>query len=320
MGNNKRYFWFKLYDDFFASKRIKKLRKLAGGDTFTIIYLKMQLKALKTDGYLYFDGYMGNFYEELALDLDEEPENVNITIQYLLSVGLLEVSEDGKQYYLSYLNNCIGSETASAQRVRDFRQRQKEQQKALQCNTDVTKALHCNTAVTDVLHDCSAEKEKEKEKEKEYKKQDNISGINMPDCSTELNDVVKSTTKQFQEITTIWNSLTAYGLTPIRGINKDSLRAKQLRARLREYGKDSFAEIVEQIKASDFLQGRTGTRPWQVTFDWVIKPANYAKVLEGTYKNSDRQQAQGKAKNFIDIPSSYAGIDMAEFESQMIDN
>ena len=53
MGQNKRYFWFKLFDDFFQSKRIKKLRNLAGGDTYTIIYLKMQLKALKTDGYFY---------------------------------------------------------------------------------------------------------------------------------------------------------------------------------------------------------------------------------------------------------------------------
>lgn len=318
MGNNKRYFWFKLYDDFFASKRIKKLRKLAGGDTFTIIYLKMQLKALKTDGYLYFDGYMGNFYEELALDLDEEPENVNITIQYLLSVGLLEVSEDGKRYYLSYLENCIGSETASAQRVRDFRQRKKEQQKALQCNTDVTKTLHCNTDVTEVKRVGSAEKEKEIDIE--YKRIDAQFDTDVSDCSTELNGVNKNTTNQFQEITKLWNSLAELGITPIKSINNNTMRAKFVRARLREYGKDSFTEIVEQIRASDFLQGRAGTRPWNITFDWVIKPANYAKVLEGTYRNSERQQAQPRAQNFVKIPSTYAGIDMAEFEQQMCDN
>jgi hypothetical protein len=37
---DKRYYWLKLQDGFFDSKRIKKLRKLAGGDTYTIIYLK----------------------------------------------------------------------------------------------------------------------------------------------------------------------------------------------------------------------------------------------------------------------------------------
>ena len=148
----KRYFWLKLYDDFFTSKRIKKLRSIAGGDTYTIIYLKMQLKALKTDGYLYFDGVMQDFAEELALDIDEKPEDVQITINYLLSVGLIECNETGEEFYLTYMDNVIGSETASAQRVRDFRQRQKEA-KALQCNTDVTQMKRL----------CNAEKEIEKE-------------------------------------------------------------------------------------------------------------------------------------------------------------
>jgi len=121
----KRYFWLKLYDDFFTSKRIKKLRSIAGGDTYTIIYLKMQLKALKTDGYLYFDGVMSDFAEELALDLDESAEDVKITINYLMSVNLLETN-DGEEYKLPFLDNCIGSENASAQRVREHRAKQKE--------------------------------------------------------------------------------------------------------------------------------------------------------------------------------------------------
>ena len=39
---NKKFFWLKLKEDFFRDKRIKKLRKIAGGDTYTIIYLKLQ--------------------------------------------------------------------------------------------------------------------------------------------------------------------------------------------------------------------------------------------------------------------------------------
>ena len=110
----------------------------------------MQLKALKTDGYLYFDGVMEDFAKELALDIDEEPDNVKLTINYLLSVGLLETS-DGEQYKLPYLDKCIGSENASAQRVRDHRAKQK--------------ALHCNADVTEVKRIGNAEKEIEKEKD-----------------------------------------------------------------------------------------------------------------------------------------------------------
>lgn len=154
----KRYFWLKLYDDFFTSKRIKRLRSIAGGDTYTIIYLKMQLKALKTDGYLYFDGIMGDFSEELALDLDENPDDVKMTIQFLLQVGLMECSESGEEYYLTYMSNVIGSENASAQRVRDYRQRQK----ALQCNKGVTEAKRlCNA---DIEIDKDIEKDKNNNK------------------------------------------------------------------------------------------------------------------------------------------------------------
>lgn len=160
MGENRKYFWLKLYNDFFTSKRIKKLRSLAGGDTYTIIYLKMQLKALKDDGYLYFDGVMEDFAEELALDIDESSDDVRITVQYLLRVGLMESSEDGKEYFLTYVPKCLGSEGASAQRMRELRARQKEQ-KVSQSDNTVTPTL---PPVTN--SDVDIEKDIEKEIEK----------------------------------------------------------------------------------------------------------------------------------------------------------
>lgn len=151
----KRYYWLKLQDDFFTSKRIKKLRKIAGGDTYTIIYLKMQLLAMKNNGMLEYTGLESTFAEELALDLDEEPENVSVTINFLLSCGLLETN-DNVEYFVPYAVANTGSETSSAKRVREFRTR-----KALQCNTDVTP----------VKQNCNGEKEKEIETETEI---DNI--------------------------------------------------------------------------------------------------------------------------------------------------
>lgn len=94
MAEGKRYYWLKLKDDFFSSKRIKKLRKLAGGDTYTIIYLKMQLLAMKKDGILEYTGLEKTFAEELALDLDEEADDVQVTLTYLMSCGLAETSDN----------------------------------------------------------------------------------------------------------------------------------------------------------------------------------------------------------------------------------
>lgn len=156
----KRYYWLKLQDDFFKSKRIKKLRKIAGGDTYTIIYLKMQLLAMKNNGVLEFTGLENTFAEELALDLDEEPENVAVTVNYLLSCGLLETDNE-TQYFVPYAVENTGCEGAAAKRMREMRAR-----KASQCYTDVTP----------VLQERYGEKEIEKEIEIELEKDIDAAG------------------------------------------------------------------------------------------------------------------------------------------------
>ena len=121
--NGKRYYWLKLREDFFESKRIKKLRKL--GETCLIIYLKMQLKALKTDGVIEFANVEDDFVSEMALDLDEPEECVAKTLNFLLNQGLCECF-DGVTYSFPYVAYNTGSETASAQRSREYRERQRE--------------------------------------------------------------------------------------------------------------------------------------------------------------------------------------------------
>ena len=128
----KRYYWLKLPEGFFRQKPIKKLRKIAGGDTYTIIYLKMLLIAMKNDGKLYFEGVEDDFYEELALDLDEDSENVKVTVLFLIRQGLMELVDE-TEYRLTECDKMVGSESASAERVRKHRE-----QKALQCNSNVT--------------------------------------------------------------------------------------------------------------------------------------------------------------------------------------
>lgn len=151
MAEPKRYFWLKLHKDFFQRKEIKRLRKIAGGDTYTIIYLKMLLRSIMSDGKLYFDGLEDDFASELALDLDEKEGNVQIAVQYLLKSGLLEMCSDD-EYYLPDTKDSTGCETAAASRMRKCRAK-KEQ-------------LKCNN-VTQMLQSGYGEIEKELEIEKE---------------------------------------------------------------------------------------------------------------------------------------------------------
>lgn len=146
----KRYFWLKLKNDFFEQKEIKLLRRIAGGDTYTIIYLKMMLKSLKNDGKLFYEFYGDNFAEEIALDIDESSEDVAMTISYLESKGLIELVEQD-EYLLNKVPEMLGSESYSAERVRRHRNR-----KSLQGND---KALQRNTSVTDRNEEKELEKE-----------------------------------------------------------------------------------------------------------------------------------------------------------------
>lgn len=247
----RRYYWLKLQDDFFKSKRIKKLRRIAGGDTYTIIYLKMQLLAMKNGGVLEYTGLEQSFADELALDLDEEAENVSVTVSFLLSCGLLETS-DNKEFFVPYAVLNTGSEGASAKRVRDHRER-----KALQCNTDVTP----------MKQNGNGEIEKEIEKEKDNR----IS-----------NDILRGT--DVQRIATAWNSLSTLGIASISKITPGTLREQMLKSRIREYGVDNILKAIENIRNSSFLQGG-GKQGFVITFDWFIRPNNFPKVLEGNYDN-----------------------------------
>jgi len=150
VSSGKRYFWLKLKEDFFQSKRIKKLRNMAGGDTYLIIYLKLQLKAMKTDGVITFDHLENDIATELALDLDESADDVAATMLYLLHCGLAE-SSDNEAFFFPYAIENVGSENSSAQRVREYRERQK--------------ALQCNASETQMKRICNGEIEKEIDKD-----------------------------------------------------------------------------------------------------------------------------------------------------------
>ena len=121
----KRYYWLKLHKDFFKQKEIKKLRRIAGGDVYTIIYLKMLLQSLETDGFLYFEGYYDNFVDELADDIDEDEENVKVVVAYLMDKGLM-VEADEDAYLLIKCKEMTGSESSITRRTRRYKEKQKE--------------------------------------------------------------------------------------------------------------------------------------------------------------------------------------------------
>lgn len=275
---SKKYYWIRLKTDFFKSLAMKKLRRIAGGDTYTIIYLKLQLLSADTEGVLYYEGIENSFYEEIASLLDEDEDNVKVTLQFLQSVGLLDQkSED--EYLLTEVPFLIGSESDSAERVRKHRAKKRELLEA----QETEKALQCNARVTE----CNTEKRERREEREKEKSRDRV---DYELVARMYNDTCVS----FPRLTTLSDA-----------------RKKAIKARLNKYTLEDLQRVFNLAEASDFLKGNNA-RNWSATFDWLMKDTNIAKVLDGNYNNKCTQRSNAgssvaqELNDFYNMASNWA--------------
>jgi predicted phage replisome organizer len=245
MSKEKRYYWLKLKNDFFSQKEIKKLRKIAGGDTFTIIYLKMQLKSLEENGSLYYEGFEDEFAKELALDIDEDPDNVKVTLLYLEKHNLIEKIENKNknidEFCLAAVKDNTGTETATAIRVRRHRAK-----KALPCNTNVTQLKQSVTQLKQIVNgERELELELELEKEREEKEptfSEIIETLNIDNPGNEV-------------------KLTKHGALPVKNELKKygeylnvSLNNSEYNKLVNEYGEKTTKQYIEKL--SCYMESR----------------------------------------------------------------
>lgn len=169
MSDTKKYFWLKLKDDFFDEKYIKALRRLPQGDSLVIVYLKMQLKSLKTEGIIKYEQILPDAISELAMLLDEDENVVRLAINALINFGVVERWEN-ETFYMVAMQQLIGSETAGAARVRKHRALKNGADKKALPEAGQPEALHCNTDVTGCNTEIEIERELEIDTEIEQSK------------------------------------------------------------------------------------------------------------------------------------------------------
>lgn len=244
---NKKYFWFKLKEDFFHSKEIKIIRKMPSGADILIVLFKLQLHSLKTGGIIEIDGLCDTVEDELSILIDEDPQLIKLSLLALSKFSLINTTNESDIKMLLH-EELVGQETASTIRSRKSRAKSKlenkTEKKALQCNIEAT---NCNTDI-----------EKELDIEKENKEEINYSSL--------------------QEY---WNS--KENLTKIKSLSNK--RKEKIKIRIEEIDKEQFKIAIDKINASDFCTGKN-ERNWKADIDWLINnDTNIIKVLEGKYDN-----------------------------------
>lgn len=237
------------------------------GKDMQIVYLRMMLLSIDKGGYIYFQGVYDSLEEELAEEFDEPVETVRETLEYLKKNKMISIDENSDCFVPESLK-LTGSECYSAERMR----RKREKEKASHCDRDVTRS-------DDIVTSC--DEEKESEKEIEIEKRESI---------------------DYQQIADMYNEIC---ISFPRLTKLSDSRKKAIKARFNQgYVVEDFKRLFESAEASSFLKGKNGG-DWSAKFDWLIKDANMAKVLDGNYAdkkggdtNGTDNQGRGSAADF----------------------
>lgn len=255
----KRFFWLKLRESFFNDTYIKAMRTLPNGDSLVITYLEMALYSLKTNGVIEYGELMPSLCEEIAIAINEPVSRVKKTIEVLIKSRAAELN--GNSLYLIEMMKLMGSESTSAERMRKLRSKKSDE-------PAVTPASQCDKGeLSQVTKSVTTEIELEKEKELEL------------DTDTPLPPLRES--PDYNAIIEQFNSICT-ALPKVRDITEP--RKKAIKSALERLGQEGLIELFRKTAASEFLCGKNGG--WKASFDWILKPANLTKIIEGNYDNT----------------------------------
>ncbi len=127
----------KLPVDFFEQLRVRTLLKKPNGEKYCVLFMRMMLKCLDGECVYPYEGVFPTIEAEIAAMFDESEAFASEYVTALTELGFAERTDEG--LFFPEMCDMVGSECASAERVRNYRARKNAEM--LQCNSDVTE---CN--------------------------------------------------------------------------------------------------------------------------------------------------------------------------------
>ena len=266
--------WIKIVTDIFDDEKMLLIESLPLADSIIVIWFKLLCLAGKNNnsGVFLFNNSIPYTDEMLATIFRRDVNTVRLALKTFEEFGMVEIINGAVTIPNWDKHQSLDSYEKRKERDRIYQRERREKQKKL--------AL--GEKSTDKSSDKSTDKSSDvapldKDIDIDIDKDNSISkDILVP---LKLEPIVKK-----------WNSL---GLQEIKAINAGTNRYKLLNARIKEFGIDKVLETIESINRSSFLKGQNN-RGWVITFDWLIKPNNFVKVMEGNYIDKvAEQQAEG---------------------------
>lgn len=152
---DKKYYWLKLKRDFFKRHDIRIIEEMPNGKEYLLFYLKLLVESIDHEGELRFSDTIPYNEQMLSVITNTNIDVVRSAMKLFVELKMIEVQDDAT-IFMAEVNKLVGSEWASAERMRNLRRKQQ--------------ASLCDTNVRESDTEKELEKEVDKEKEK-YKRQ-----------------------------------------------------------------------------------------------------------------------------------------------------
>lgn len=167
--DKKKYYYIKLKDNYFDQDNIRILESMKNGHTYSLILIKLYLKASKYDGKLMMTPsipYDPNRVEILANVIGHDIDHVKQAIRAGVDLDLVTILESG-EIWMNEIQNMIGQSSTEADRIRDYRNSLK--QKSLTVSNNQGVQMY-DKSTPELERELELKKEQDKEKESEVEK------------------------------------------------------------------------------------------------------------------------------------------------------
>lgn len=247
------------------------------GDSILVIWFKLICLAgsINDNGFVYLTKDIPYTEEMLATQFNRPLKTVRLALKTFEQFGMIETVDNFLHLpsWERYQNTEKLDKIREQARIR--KQRQRECEKALQKEnvTDVTQGVtrdvtQCHATDIDIEEDKDKDIDRDiEERESKRETADEPPATPNPSVPYEsIKNLYNSICQSFSRCTTL-----------------SAARKKTIRARfVSGYTESDFEKLFRKAEASSFLKGRN-KRNWTASFDWLIKDANMAKVLDGNY-------------------------------------
>ena len=261
--------WIKITTDIFDDEKILLIESLPDAYAIITVWFKLLCLAGKQNNSgVFMMGQIAYTDKMLATIFRMKEATVTMALQTFEQFGMVEIIDGVITIPNWGKHQTLDAYEKKKNRDRLYQKERRAAQKALiacspEKSSDSQKTPSSDVAVSD--------KEREEEIDKDKEREDKENGT----C---------------KQVVDLYHSI-CISFPAVKALS--DARKKAIKARLKTYSIDDFKTLFEKAEASSFLKG-SNDRNWSASFDWLIKDANMAKVIDGNYDNRFGNVKQGQ--------------------------